>query len=100
MHSNEITAKSDGMAENRISPRAEGYRKSHEECSANLLLAEHYRCPLDLWPFLAAGSSAKRPGYFRLGPDIICYGRLSCGDTDKSPDGDLDDALEHVRMEA
>jgi len=87
-------------AESQITRRAWDYRNSHEADSASFLLAEYYRCPQDLLvPFFVAEPSAKHPGYFRMGPDIICYGRLSYGDTATVPVGDLEDALEHVRME-
>ena len=43
--------------------------------------------------------TAKHPGYFRLGPDAICYGRLLCGDPAKGPDGDLLDVLDDVSLE-
>ncbi len=90
----------DASAESQIRRRAGGGRNSHEADPASLLLAEYYRCPEDLSvPFLAAEPSARRPGYFRVGQDIICYGRLSYGDTAKVPVGDLEDALEQVKME-
>ena len=90
----------DASTESQISCRAWGSQSSHEADSGSFLLAEYYRCPEDLLvPFLAAQPSAKYPGYFRLGPDIICYGRLSCGDVAKGPVEDLEDALAHVRME-
>ena len=37
-------------------------------------------------------------GYFRLGPDTICYGRLSSGNTAKTPHGNLNDVLQNGRM--
>jgi hypothetical protein len=64
------------------------------------LLAEYYRCPETLLaPFLPVGPTAKHPGYFRLGPDLICYGPLTRGNATKYPVGDLEDALDHVRVE-
>jgi len=93
-------AQLDASAESQITRRAWDYRHSHEADFASFLLAEYYRCPEDLLvPFLVTEPSAKHPGYFRLGPDIICYGRLSYGDTAKVPVGHLEDALEHVRMD-
>lgn len=64
-----------------------------EAKSPSRVLVDYYRCP-NLAPFVAASQSANGSGYFRLGRDTICYGRLSRGDTAKSPVGDLDDALE------
>src|SRR5271157_2995220 len=91
----------DGSSKSQISCRARGCPHSHEADTANLLLAEYYRCPVNrLVPFLEVGPASKHPGYFRLGRDTICYGRLSFGDPAKGPDGDLEDALEHVKMES
>ena len=94
-------AQLDALAQSQISRRVEDYDNSHEADSTNLLLTKYYRCPVDLLtPFLPVRPAAKHPGYFRLGPDIICYGRLSSGDPAKGPDGDLEDVLERVKMEA
>ncbi|MGH9343845.1 MAG: hypothetical protein ACRD19_08810 [Terriglobia bacterium] len=50
-------------------------------------------------PFLPAGRLEKPSGYFRLGHDTTCYGRLSSGATGKSPDGSLRyDALEQIEV--
>jgi hypothetical protein len=93
-------AQSDGSAEGQIGHCAPLGCYSREANSASLLLTEYYRCPVGLLvPFSPLRLSANHPGYFRLGPDIICYGRLSYGDTAKVPVGDLEDALDHVTME-
>lgn len=47
-------------------------------------------------PALADG----QPGYFRLGQDTICYGRLLRGNSAARPIGELDDALGNVTMDA
>jgi hypothetical protein len=92
-------AQSDESAQRQISRRVL-CRPSREANSASSLLAEYYRCPVNLLaPFLAAKSSTEHPGYFRLGPDTICYGRLSSGNTSRRPGGDLSDSLQQVRME-
>jgi hypothetical protein len=68
--------------------------------SANRVLADYYRCPVNSVRFRATGQSERQPGCFRLGPDAICYGRLSSGGTASSPLGDLDDAFDHIRAES
>lgn len=82
-----------------MSQPVEGCRGGRETDSANRLLADYYRCPVNRVGFLAVSPSTQRPGYFRLGPDTICYGRLSSGDAARSPVGNLHDALEHVGVE-
>ena len=68
--------------------------------SANRILADYYRCPLGPVQFRVRGQLERRRGYFRLGPDTVCYGRLSCGDTASSPLGDLPDALKGAEVES
>jgi hypothetical protein len=91
--------------ETRLGGSAENYighsgLHNHDSDSASSVLAEYYRCPQTLLAaFSSAGLSAKYPGYFRLGPDTICYGRLSAGTAAKEPVGNLEDALEHVIVE-
>jgi hypothetical protein len=87
----------EGRAANQVSPRVEGSGASD---SANQLLADYYRCPVNQVPFLALGQSAQRPGYFRLGPDTICYGQLSSGNAAPSPVEKLYDALDSVKLDA
>ena len=75
-------------------------RSSHKADHGSSLLSEYYRCPAALLaPLLAARAPAERAGYFRLGPETICYGRLAGGNTARSPVGPLEDALKHLRME-
>lgn len=86
----------------------EGQLASHENGSkigakieaANRVLADYYRCPEELTPFLLARQPRGRPGYFRLGEDTICYGRLAAGNVTSNPDAELVDALDHARFEA
>ncbi len=65
--------------------------------SADRVLADYYRCSVrSLRRPAAASQATKAPGYFRLGSDTICYGRLSSGTTAKLPTGHLEDALDQV----
>ena len=49
-------------------------------------------------PFVLRGEKEGPPGYFRLGPDTICYGQLSHGHTARSPVGNLHDALQDAHI--
>ncbi|MGH9352544.1 MAG: hypothetical protein ACRD2G_10345 [Terriglobia bacterium] len=69
------------------------------ESSGNIL-ADYYRCPSEAAPLLPVGRLERQSGYFRLGRDTTCYGRLSSGAASKGPDGDLKDARERVVMAA
>lgn len=68
--------------------------------SANHVLADYYRCPPSLPQFLPTARSIKRRGFFLLGQNTLCYGRLSHTDAPGNPEGELEDALERVKVEA
>lgn len=68
--------------------------------SESRVLDEYYRCPPSPVGFHSPSQLAGPPGYFRLGPDAICYGRLSCCGPAKSPIGVLKDALEHIVVDS
>lgn len=60
------------------------------------LLTERFRCPADVADFDVSQDPSRPAGYFRLGPDIICYGHCSSGNPAQSPAGPLHDARKHV----
>ena len=43
------------------------------------VLSDYYRIPEDFVGPIFAGSPVKAPGFFRFGPEIICYGRSEAG---------------------
>jgi hypothetical protein len=59
-------------------------------------IIEYYRCPQEFLNFQVAGSLKELRGYFRFGPDLICYGRTS-RDPCPTVNGSLFDASQHVR---
>jgi hypothetical protein len=68
--------------------------------SAARILNEYYRCPSSLLPFLPSKAPTSRPGYFRLGQNTICYGRLAGANAAETPDGELHDALNDADVAA
>src|SRR5262249_49113470 len=60
------------------------------------VLADYYRCPAYLTDFTLSGELPETPGYFRLGQNILCYGRLSSGHAARPPVEDLHDAIKSV----
>lgn len=60
------------------------------------LLAERFRCPQEILDFGIIGDTWSDPGYFRFGPDIICYGKCSSGRSATHVTDPLHDAREHV----
>jgi len=63
------------------------------------LLIDHFRCPEDLADFTVAGGLSHDSGYFRLGPDVICYGQCSSCTPAESPKESLHDAREHASVD-
>jgi hypothetical protein len=68
--------------------------------SANRVLADYFHCPASSVLFRSPSQLGDKPGYFRLGPDTTCYGRLSRGDTARTPVGVLEDALDRTQLES
>jgi len=62
-------------------------------------IVEYYRCPETLADFQISGKVFDAPGYFRFGPETICYGRLSSGSPAKRVIGPLHDVSTDVTVE-
>ena len=70
-------------------------------CALNLsptALIDRYRCPEEMVFSCLTGPLSDDNGYFRLGRDLICYGRSSSGLRAPSPDKPLADLIGHVRV--
>jgi len=65
----------------------------------NQALLDYYRCPEAVADFLLAGKLSAQCGYFRFGPDVICYGQSSFGATRKTPRAELHDSFQDVSFE-
>jgi hypothetical protein len=62
-------------------------------------ILDRYRCPERFVRTCLTGALSAESGYFRLGRDLICYGRL-CDATPAATPGDrLPDLLDQVRMD-
>ena len=62
----------------------------------NRAIIDYYRCPEDVVNFRLAGKLSEDRGYFRFGPETICYGDSSSGVRSKQVIGTLYDALNDV----
>jgi hypothetical protein len=58
----------------------------------NTALIDHYRCPESFAEFRLKGKLSDDEGYFRFGPDVICYGHSAAGFRADRADGVLYDA--------
>jgi hypothetical protein len=59
-------------------------------------LIQHYRCPQRYVNFALKGQLSERSGYFRLGKDIVCYGRYSGHSPSSSPTDELRNAGQDI----
>jgi len=60
-------------------------------------LTEYFRCAAHSADFQLTGGLSQDAGYFRFGPEIICYGRSAAGYRARRPDGPLYDVSADVR---
>ena len=66
--------------------------------SVNRCISDYYRCPTDYLRFAQRDASAGRSGYFRFGPEAICYGKFD-GATARTLPAHLQDALPGTTVE-
>lgn len=59
-------------------------------------LTEYFRCTASPVDFQVIGGLSPDAGYFRFGPEIICFGRSAAGYRSKNPDGPLYDVSADV----
>jgi hypothetical protein len=72
----------------------DGKRKAPEDT-----LVQYFRCPAESLPLKLDEALTGRAGYFRFGPEAICFGQLARGQTSSSPVGRLEDAEALLRLE-
>lgn len=63
------------------------------------LLLDRFRCDLSVINFEMLGEESGEPGYFRFGPDAICYGRVSAGFAADEVRAELSDLAPEVAVE-
>ncbi len=57
----------------------------------NKQFLEYFRCPPSFVDLRLKGELLPEPGFFRIGPDLTLYGRVSAGQTFRDSSGALDD---------
>src|ERR1700688_285387 len=60
---------------------------------------EYFRCPTNYVDFRLTGELPPEPGFFRVGPDLTCYGRVSVGQACPESSSQLDDVSSALRIE-
>jgi hypothetical protein len=66
---------------------------------ADQLLADHFRCIDNLADIVVSEQLSAGSGYFRCGPNSLCYGQCSSGDPASVATGALHDAGPHVKTD-
>lgn len=66
---------------------------------AKRVIVDHYRCPEEFVNIDMSGNPSEHPGFFRFGPDAVCYGRCSAFVPSHSAEFTLDDALKYVNTD-
>jgi hypothetical protein len=67
------------------------------DLAMNQAIIERYRCPHGFVSLRLTGEVSDRAGFFRFGPDAICYGQCASGYTNPHPTQPLYDAAEDVK---
>jgi len=62
----------------------------------NIPLIDYYRCPDSFADFALSGRLSDDSGYFRFGPDTICYGQSASGFRASRADAVLYDVVNHI----
>src|SRR5882724_9000029 len=65
----------------------------------NKQFLEYFRCPANYVDLRLKGELLPEPGFFRVGPDLTLYGRVSAGQTRRDSSGPLDDVSSALRVE-
>jgi hypothetical protein len=66
----------------------------------NKFFLEYFRCPASYVDFRPAGDLLPTSGFFRFGPDLTCYGKVTSGLTHSEASGHLEDVSSLVRLDA
>ena len=77
----------------QLSHRTMSDRNKPKKTSDSRLLEEYFRTPASLLTPLFTERHAEQAGYFNLGSDTVCYGKVSTEKAAGSPNGALEDLL-------
>lgn len=71
-------------------------RRSFYAERSDQVFVDHYRCPEEFVNIGLLGELSGQAGFFRFGPEAVCYGRCSAFSPSVAPELPLIDALEYV----
>jgi hypothetical protein len=67
--------------------------------SRNQALVNYFRCPEGMGDFVPSGTLSGESGYFKFGPEIICFGQSSSGVSVRVENTGLHDSLQDMSIE-
>jgi len=67
--------------------------------SRNHALVNYFRCPETMGDYVPNGTLSGETGYFKFGPEIVCFGQSSSGVSDRVEDAGLHDSLQDMSVE-
>lgn len=73
-------------------------RKDEAKSNLNQVLSDYYRLPDEMLGRICAAQTAGETGFFRFGPEAVCYGQCASGVSTKVENAELHDALKSARM--
>jgi hypothetical protein len=90
------------VSSEQIGPRRTAYGtydvNSAEPAILGKALLDLYRCPANFFNIQLTGQLSDQDGYFRLGDNTICFGRLSSGFTSPRADDELYHASDDIDL--
>jgi len=63
------------------------------------VIIDHYRCPEEFVRVRVQGNLSEQAGFFKLGSELVCYGRSSAFAPSLTSEQILNDALDYVRTD-
>src|SRR5579859_4060389 len=61
------------------------------------VMIDHFRCPREFVGVSVQGNLSESPGFFKFGPESVCFGRTSAFTPSPEAGRILNDALKYVR---
>lgn len=74
-------------------------RTESASLSMSHVFTDYFRCPTELPGFRCPKALSSPAGFFRFGPELVCYGRLDSGRVADNINGTLEDSLATVRLD-
>jgi len=95
----ECTFDDEGWSQRRVGSGISCPSTAEDPDLSSQAVRNRYRCPKDFFDFALSGELSSGEGYFRFGPNAICYGRSSSAVLQPRAGCSLHDLLRDIAME-